>query len=88
MDIVCMICRTHSKIEPAAINIFRDITKCLNCYGFFEKECSTFVFDLSNRTDKSSFMHSTMCISSISYFQHRTMHLVLRLNNQNILKSR
>jgi len=26
----------HSKIEPAAINIERDITKCLTCHGFFE----------------------------------------------------
>ena len=25
----------HSKIAPAAINIYRDITKCLTCYGFF-----------------------------------------------------
>jgi len=25
----------HSKIEPAAINIERDITKCLTCHGFF-----------------------------------------------------
>ena len=25
----------HSKIEPAAINIYRDITKCLTCHGFF-----------------------------------------------------
>ena len=25
----------HSKIQPAAINIYRDITKCLTCYGFF-----------------------------------------------------
>ncbi len=24
-----------SKIQPAAINIYRDITKCLTCYGFF-----------------------------------------------------
>jgi len=24
-----------SKIEPAAINIERDITKCLTCHGFF-----------------------------------------------------
>ena len=25
----------HSKIAPAAINIYRDITKCPTCYGFF-----------------------------------------------------
>ena len=25
----------RSKIEPAAINIERDITKCLPCHGFF-----------------------------------------------------
>ena len=25
----------HSKIEPAATNIYRDIAKCLTCYGFF-----------------------------------------------------
>ena len=25
----------NSKIEPATINIYRDITKCLTCNGFF-----------------------------------------------------
>ena len=25
----------HSKIEPAPINIERDIAKCLTCHGFF-----------------------------------------------------
>ena len=24
----------HSKIQPASINIYRDITKCLTCYWF------------------------------------------------------
>ena len=28
----------HSKIEPAAINIKRDITKCLTCHGFIASE--------------------------------------------------
>ena len=26
----------HSKIQPAAVNIYRDITKCLTCYGGFK----------------------------------------------------
>ena len=26
-----------SKIEPVAINIYRNITKCLACYGLFKK---------------------------------------------------
>ena len=28
----------HSKIEPAAINIERDSTKCLTCHGFFSQK--------------------------------------------------
>ena len=33
----------HSKIEPATINIYRDIIKSLTCYQFFVKFCTILV---------------------------------------------
>ena len=33
----------NSEIEPAANNIYRDITKCLTCYVFFTKEMHVYL---------------------------------------------